>query len=242
MENNFNPAPDAGAQGATPLVLGSQPAATVAKPQVQFDPKRNIDTRDRASQASRQPNMQPVYVADVRRYVDQRGNPRVALNQGAIHLSQRQLTSAQVFVPESLQGKEILVDFFIPGDILLNGSIVTDGGRIVNRFAVQANMEAVNKLEYELMKESHFNWASKASTALGANNRPSGQGTSLQDTNGRVPAGAIPAMAELNQSTGGSANAFDGGANQGGQSAADGGGTGTPDAGQAAGGGNNATT
>jgi len=132
----------------------------------------------------RPPDFLPVRVFEVRRYSDKNGRPRVSFNFGAIHISHKQLTSAGVHNPDILVGEEILVDFFKPGDRLLNGSIVTDPGRIVNRFAVHKNKEVEDALEIQLKMEAHKNWLVKESASTGANQRPSGIGTGSMLDNG----------------------------------------------------------
>lgn len=132
----------------------------------------------------RPPDFLPVRVFEVRRYSDKNGRPRVSFNFGAIHISHKQLTSAGVHNPDILVGEEILVDFFKPGDRLLNGSIVTDPGRIVNRFAVHKNKAVEDQIEVQLKMEAHKNWLVKESAATGANQRPSGIGTGSMLDNG----------------------------------------------------------
>ncbi len=186
----------AGAQGTTGAQGQSGAPAKVAPP---FDPRVNIDTRVANSQGNRAPDFRPTKVVDVRRYRDKRtGSPRVAFNQGSIHISMKQMNSAGVFYPETLVGKTIMLDFFKPGDILLNGSGVTDDGRIVNRFLLEPDMAVAREIEKTLALEAHSSWASSAGLTYGANTRGSGIGTGLSDSNGTQAAAAIPAQADLN--------------------------------------------
>lgn len=173
---------------------GSNLPAGQTRQAPEFRPGFNIDTRDRNSQNSRPVDFRPFTVIDVRRYKDERGNPRLAFNQGAIHISLKQMTSAGVHYPESMVGKTILVDFFKPGDILLNGSAVTDDGRIVNRFALEPDQEVSRSIEKELALSAHNSWASQAALAYGANNRGSGVGMSNQLNNGVTSANQILQM------------------------------------------------
>lgn len=143
--------------------------------------------------STRPANWVKVFVSEVRKY-NRAGQPRVSFNQGAIHVSYAQLKSAGVYNPDSLGGKHIMVDFFQRGDVLLNGSIVTDGGRIVNRFMVEPNSEVENKLEYELKKEALSTWGSLAGQQIGANVRGQGDGTQLSTNNGLQSANQIPPM------------------------------------------------
>lgn len=143
---------------------------------------------------TRIPSMKPISVIDVRPYVDRRGLPRVAFNRGSIHISAAQLSSAGVINPLVLVGKHILVDFFKRGDVLLNGSIVTQDGVIVNQFALEVDTEVASKLEYELQKEKLTSWLGLATMAYGANNRGAGMGTQQNIDNGVTPVSQNPAM------------------------------------------------
>jgi len=149
-----------------------------------------------------------VPVLELKKY-NRGGQPRVSFNQGAIHVSYSQLKAAGVHNPDSLVGKQIMVDFFQRGDVLLNGSITTDAGRIVNRFMVEPNPEVENKLEYELKKESLLGWAGLVSQQYGANTRGQGEGLSLNTNQGVIPATQIPQMIPANQSAGMSRAAAD---------------------------------
>ncbi len=143
---------------------------------------------------TRLPNYQQIGVIDVRMYRDIRNNSRVALNNGAIHLSANQLKSANVFNPVTLKGKKILVDFFQRGDVLINGSIVTDPGRIVNRFSTEPDEILERELEKDLRKEQLTGWLGLASISYGANNRGTGEGTQMNTANGVTPTSQVPQM------------------------------------------------
>jgi hypothetical protein len=185
-------APTLNPQAAQAAQRMGQPQPTLGQPTfvapgqypANWNPALNIDTRNRGSQQSRPAAFKRIPVLEVRPYRDKNGRPRVAFNQGSVHISDAQLTSAGVNNPWSLVGREILVDFFRPGDILLNGSVVTRDGIIVNRFAVEPNHEVENRLEYELKKEQLTGWKSMASMAVGANQRPQGQGLGFLTDNG----------------------------------------------------------
>lgn len=196
---NLMRAADAGEQSgggnAATTALPSQPQAG-ARPYngPAFDPRINIDARDRNAQNSRLPNFQPVTIVNVTRFVDRKGNPRVAFNNAAIILSLAQLNAQGIFYPEVLQGKTMMVDFFIPGDYLLNGTQVDRSGIIVNRFMVEQDMEVARTLQAKFAEQAHTNWSSLANFAYGANNRGRGQGTGQNTNNGVVGVANIPQM------------------------------------------------
>ena len=198
----YNPGP-AIVQGAqfgqpsTTQIVDRQGNTRVAPP---FNARVNIDSRFPNERNRRPANMQEVPVTDVRRYVSVRdGSPRVAFNRGAIHISLAQMESAGVHYPESLVGKTMMVDFFQPGDILINGSVVADGGRIVNQFLLEPDREVAREIEKEIAMKKHNSWASLVSNRLGANNRPTGSGTTVNTMNGVTSANSIPGMADANQ-------------------------------------------
>lgn len=187
--------------GQTQGVANQLPAGQTAASVPNFDPRFNIDTRDPNQRNKRPPDYQALEVTDVREYRDQRtGSPRIAFNQGAVHISLAQLQSAGVHYPRILFGKTIMVDFFKPGDILLNGSVVTDDGRIVNRFVVEQDMQVARDIEKELAMDSFKGFRSLMSQRYGANTRGTGEGTQLQNRNGVQNAnGGIPQMGSPTQ-------------------------------------------
>jgi hypothetical protein len=206
METGFNPA--AGAVGAPQAVTNAQTAEPTQingvpvvyrvqrnlRGQMVRRPFANITDAEferlQAIQNTRAPQMIAIPIRDVRRFSDPQGNPRVAFNQGSIVLSHRQLKSAGVIVPETLKGKTIHVDFFRVGDVLLNRSVITDEGRIVNQFELPGNDAVFNQLEVEAQRAAMDNWSTGSFTAIGANSRNQGQGTQDMTRNDQV-SGAI---------------------------------------------------
>lgn len=172
----------------------------------EFDPTFNIDSRFPDDRRKRPEDWQKIEIYDVRPYLNARdGSPRVAFNQGALHISQAQLSSAGIEYPQVLQGKFIMVDFFKPGDILLNGSQVTDPGRIVNQFTPELDLAVAQDIQKTLAIEKHKSWAGALMRRSGANNRPQGDGLSLNTRNDVQSTNSTPQMqggANMSGSTG----------------------------------------
>ena len=166
-----------------------------------FDKRINIDQRQGSTFQARVPQMQEIDILEFKLY-SRNGSPRVAFNFGAVHVGLGQLQADGIFDPNVLRGKKLFVDFFQKGDILVNGDVVTDDGRVVWRIASDpaATAEASQRVQEKLQLDHLNTFRSMLGTRIGANNRGQGNGLLNNTQNGVVSANSIPAMANV-QST-----------------------------------------
>lgn len=134
---------------------------------------------------NRAPNYTPVYIFEVRPYVNAKtGKQMFSFNNGSLHLSYKQLYAAGVEVPELLQEKTIMVDFFQIGEALLNGDIVRDENRIVRGFVAPQDREVLVKVATDMKAARQQGWLEKMQSMSTTRTTQSAQAdeTDEQDT------------------------------------------------------------
>jgi hypothetical protein len=136
---------------------------------------------------NRAPNYQLISINEVRPYV-RNGKTMFAFNQGAFHLSYRQLEAAGILMPELLQGTEMLIDFFQVGETLLNGSEVRDANRIIRGFIPEQDKTLLREVAVDLYKQRVQSW--KSNLVQTTNNQTASRSTGTMGASSGAPLNA----------------------------------------------------
>lgn len=111
-----------------------------------------------------------ILIYEVRPHVSKKtGKQMFAFNQGSLFLSYAQLDAAGVENPLTLQNKIMKVEWYDVGEVLLNGTTVTDPKKIVKNFVPEYDAELERQVALDMKKEKLNSWRQVRLRGVGSN-------------------------------------------------------------------------